>query len=261
MMYDLSGLKAGEAERIVVPDWRQLSREGKVTKDATYLHHRGKPLVAIWGIGFSDDREYTLDECARLIRFFKAEGCSVMIGVPYHWRKLHRDAVKDAALHSVIALADVVSPWAVGRYGSPKQARSQIGEMVPADLAWTAARQLDYLPVIFPGFSWHNLKRNHGETAALNLIPREGGDFLWSQAVANKRAGAKMIYVAMFDEIDEGTAIFKCTNNPPVGASKFITYEGLPSDHYLWLTGRIRDLLANEIPASDKLPTRRPAKR
>ena len=74
--------------------------------------------------------------------------------------------------------------------------------------------------------------------AALDDIPRCGGRFFWSQIVAAKRAGAEMLYVAMFDEVDEGTAIFKCTNDPPTAnGAKFVTYEGLPSDHYLRLTG------------------------
>ena len=65
-----------------------------------------------------------------------------------------------------------------------------------------------------------------------------------------------MIYVAMFDEVDEGTAIFKCTNNPPVGQSRFLTYEGLPSDHYLWLTGEGARLLRGERAIHDLIPER-----
>ena len=65
-----------------------------------------------------------------------------------------------------------------------------------------------------------------------------------------------MIYQAMFDEMDEGTAIFKCTNDPPTGASPFLSYEGLPSDHYLWLTGMGGKLLRGEIPRTKELPTR-----
>ena len=73
--------------------------------------------------------------------------------------------------------------------------------------------------------------------------------------VAAKRAGAEMIYVAMFDEVDEGTAIFKCTNQPPVGDGvSFLTYEGLPSDHYLQLTGEAAKLLREEIPVSEAMP-------
>ena len=40
-----------------------------------------------------------------------------------------------------------------------------------------------------------------------------------------------MAYVAMFDEVDEGTAIFKVTNWPP-RPGRFMTFDGLPSDWY-----------------------------
>ena len=70
-----------------------------------------------------------------------------------------------------------------------------------------------------------------------------------------------MIYVAMFDEIDEGTAIFKCDPNPPVGNSPFLKYydeqgNSLPSDHYLWITGQGERMLRQEIPLTGIIPTR-----
>ena len=58
-----------------------------------------------------------------------------------------------------------------------------------------------------------------------------------------------MAYVAMFDEVDEGTAIFKCSNEVPVGhESQFVTFEGLPSDFYLRLVGKGAKLIRGEIP-------------
>jgi hypothetical protein len=59
----------------------------------------------------------------------------------------------------------------------------------------------------------------------------------------------------MFDEMDEGTAIFKCANNPPAGV-KLCDYEGLPTDHYLWLTGEAGKMLRGEIPFTARMPTR-----
>ena len=45
-----------------------------------------------------------------------------------------------------------------------------------------------------------------------------------------------MAYVAMFDEVDEATAIFKVSNTHPK-PGHFVTYDGLPTDWYLRLTG------------------------
>ena len=64
-----------------------------------------------------------------------------------------------------------------------------------------------------------------------------------------------MIYQAMFDEVNEGTAIFKCTDNPPVGDSPFVNYEGLPSDFYLNLVGHASLMLRGKVPVTDKVPT------
>lgn len=255
VMYDLSGLPEGGTQR-VIDDWKRLRGELGVAKDPACLHHNGRPVVAVWGIGFSDrnkPREYTLAECLDLVRFLKNDGCTVMLGIPSGWRTLDRDALADPQLHALLAEADILSPWTVGRYRDPAGAKRHAERYWVPDLAWCREREIDYLPVVFPGFSWHNLKG-----AELDAIPRRKGEFLWSQFLAAKKAGAEMIYVAMFDEVDEGTAIFKCTNEPPVGEGvAFLTYEDLPPDFYLRLTGQGGRLLRGEIPATPEVPVPR----
>jgi hypothetical protein len=67
-----------------------------------------------------------------------------------------------------------------------------------------------------------------------------------------------MIYVAMFDEVNEGTAIFKVTDNPPVTApgsqTSFANLDGKPSDLYLKLTGEAAKMLRKEKPLNFKIP-------
>jgi hypothetical protein len=253
VMYDLSGLPAGGTAR-VIEDWRMLRAQMKMGDDAAYLRHHGKPLVAVWGVGFDDDRKYTLAECRTLIDFLKADGCSIMLGIPTGWRELHRDAAPDPALHEVLKLADVLSPWTPGRYRNPKEATRHGEKVWKTDMAWCSEHSLDYLPVVYPGFSWHNLKSD----SPIGSIPRLKGELLWSQFAAAKTAGANMIYVAMFDEVDEGTAIFKCTNDVPIGSAPFLDYEGLPSDHYLWLTGQGAAMLRGDLPLQVTAPKRTP---
>ena len=250
LMYDLSGLRDDDFERLA-EDWKQLRRRmqlGTDANDSAYLQLRGKPLVAIWGVGFSDDRDYGLEKAEWFIRLLKHNpewgGMSIMLGVPYFWREQKRDAVADPRLHSVLKLADVISPWSVGRYRNGPTEAVKIVQHQIADRDWCVQQNVEYLPVLWPGFSWQNLK---GEKPT--GIAREGGRFLWRQFLATTAAGNRSAYIAMFDEIDEGTAVFKCTNDPPVGASEFKTYEGLPTDHYLWLCREGGRLLRGDVPS------------
>jgi len=259
VMYDLSGLPKGGVPH-VIDDWKLLvdrMRLGNDPKDAAYFRHQGRPVVAVWGIGFNDGRKYTLAECERLVDFLKNDkrygGFTVLLGVPTGWRTLDGDSVNDPALHRIIGKADIVSPWTVGRYRSLDGIKEHARGRWRKDLELSRKYGKGYLPVVFPGFSWHNLRPD----VPLDEIPRQKGRFLWKQYVEAKRAGATADYQAMFDEMDEGTAIFKCTNDPPVGKSRFLTLEGLPSDHYLWLTGMGGKLLRGEIKAKEELPRRK----
>lgn len=258
LMYDLSGLPEGGV-RHVVEDWKLLvdrMRLGRDATDAAYLRHRGKPVVAVWGIGFNDGRRYTLAECERLVEFLQRDprygGNTVLLGVPTGWRTRDADSVPDPALEQIVRKADILSPWTVGRYRTLPGVADHARKRWAPDLAWCQANGKDYLPVVFPGFSWHNMRPR----SPLDEIPRLGGRFLWKQYVEAKRVGATMLYQAMFDEMDEGTAIFKCTNDPPVGASRFLTLEGLPSDQYLWLAGLGGKVLRGAAEPADDLPSR-----
>lgn len=254
VMYDLSGLRRGEI-KIIIDDWKQLVdrfQVGRDTNDGAYLHHRKKPLVAVWGIGFNDDRHYTLEECARLVDFLANDpqygGNCVMVGVPTYWRTLRDDCVADPRVHDIVKSANIVSPWSVGRFGSIEAVADFARNVWEPDMVWCKQQGLDYLPVVFPGFSWHNMRPE----AKFNEIPRHRGQLLWQQYLALRGLGAKMVYQAMFDEVDEGTAIFKCTNAPPIGESRFVDFESLPTDHYLSVVGQGGRLIRGEIEAPAK---------
>ena len=79
-------------------------------------------------------------------------------------------------------------------------------------------------------------------TGKPTCIPRRGGDFYREQFQKAKELGIDTAYVGMFDEVDEGTAIFKVTDTSPA-QGYFTTTEGKPSDFYLRLTGEGTRLL------------------
>jgi hypothetical protein len=152
---------------------------------------------------------------------------------------------------------DVISPWSVGRYAGNPGADIFKANTLEPDLADCKEKGMDYMPVIFPGFSWHNLKNG---LAALNQTPRRGGKFFWHQAYNAVSMGVDMIYVAMYDEVNEGTAMFKIAENssqlPTTGAFVPLNADGtaLPSDWYLKLMGEATKMLRRQIPLTSTIP-------
>jgi hypothetical protein len=255
VMYDFSGMKANDYET-VINDWKQLVDSLRLTtrgNKQTYLYHNGKPLVALWGAGFNDHRAYGAKDVEKLIDFLKNDkeygGCSIMLGVPAYWRDFGKDTDKDPYLMDIIKKVDIVHPWFVGRYN--ENTYDAFKEHMLGDIAWCRQNKLDYAPTVFPGFSWHNMYNK----SPMNQVPRNKGQFYWKQITGALQSGAQMLYIAMFDEVDEGTAILKAAKNPPVGQSNFVSFEkDIPEDYYLYLTGLAAKMLRKQIPLQTDIP-------
>ena len=236
LMYDISGNADFE---LFSNDWKRLIDNGIVRRDdPNYQHHAGRPLVAFWGL-FAE-RPESLEWFERAIDLVVSDpeygGVAVMAGVNDNWRTVSGE--NGERLRRIAARCTVISPWSVGRYGN-ENCEEWMERVIPEDMKWCKERNITYLPVIFPGFSWHNL---HG--GELDQIPRRGGTFYRRQAEKLLQLGAGQIYVAMFDEMDEGTCIFKTSRRVSVGETKFLTYgDGVGEDFYLKLTREIAEEL------------------
>jgi hypothetical protein len=206
IMYDLSGDDPDIVAR-VTRDWTALIQNMKLTDSPSYMRHKGKPLVGLWGLGFKD-RKIDAAQAEALIHFFRtsAAPATVIGGVPSGWRTLTGDSRAEPAWSDVYRSLDVISPWTVGRFADRVEAARFMKDYVIADMAETKRLKVDYLPVIFPGMSWYNGQKGR---VPLNNIPRLCGNFYNSLARLMRAAGARMLYTAMFDEVNEGTAIFK----------------------------------------------------
>lgn len=237
VMYDLSGMGPWGVDVLLKDIDTLASRYNLFDHDEnpSYLYHNGKPLVTVWGVGFNDRRRYGLEEGKSIVEGLKSRGFSVMLGIPTYWRDFGSDTVKDPELHGLICECDIIMPWFVGRYNEHKY--QNFCKNIDADIAWAKEHGVDYAPLCFPGFSWENMiYPRTGST-----IPRNSGRFFKMQLDYCLEAGAEMIYIAMFDEIDEGTAIFKLAKKIPVPTpgSTFVPLdEDVDGDLYLRLAGQ-----------------------
>lgn len=253
IMYDVSGWTNMQTE--IKTDWT--NKMSQYTSSSAYAMQNGKPVVCIWGFGFSDDNHnFTSDACIDVINWFKSKGCYVIGGVPTHWRDQNSDSRPDFL--SVYKDFNMLSPWMVGRIGNANESDGYYANTNKADEVYCRGNGIDYQPCILPG--------------DLSARQRAHGDFMWRQFYNMTRAGAQGLYISMYDEFNEGNQIVKTAESQDfVPAGPRIITDGVPgpnflaldedgtacsSDYYLRLTGDGAKMFKGLIPLTATRPTK-----
>ena len=261
IMYDISGADESLWAETILRDWRHLITDLNVTQSPSWIHHDGKPVLAIWGIGFTQ-HPGTPESSLQLLQQLRAVLPITFVGgVPTHWRSGDGDSKPN--YDSVYSAMDVLSPWLVGRYSDDAGFDSNMQNIFVPDARRLEQQKLGYAPVVFPGFSWSNMMRTRNQPPSpFNDIPRRAGKF-WShqaEGFAGMDQQPLFIYAAMFDEVDEGTAMFKAASTveeTPAAPAQFLylSVDGtsVPSDFYLSLAGNFTSKWRREriVPPAD----------
>ena len=224
IMYDMSGCDTTALIEALTKDWQFFVDSLKITRDDQYLHQGGKPVVGIFG--FFTDR-FSAVIADSVLDIFQNDGpYGAFVAASGQWPEPEEHLTDWLKVQERY---DAYIPWNIGNYNGDYAQTEQWDR----DKDRFSANGVLYMPLIYPGFGWDNLMNQPpGTTHKSRLM----GDFMWQQFLDAKQLGAEAIYVAMFDEIDESTAIFKVANDVPVN-HYFSDLEGLNSDFYLLMTG------------------------
>ncbi len=233
--YDVSSLE-GDANplEVMTNDWNFLVNDCHILDDPRYVHENGKPVLFIWGFS---RRDFSLAEADSVLDWFGTQNLYLIAGVHSSWES--------------------ETEW-YGHYQKYDQLLAWM-ERTQSDLESQKARLdswgMKILPHAWPGFSWNNLKMTvHPQS----YTARDGGDFYWDKLFNAVSIGADQIFLGMFDEYDEGTAMMPMSDNHPDPHTEwgyYIDNEGQDPFWWLRLSAAGRDMLNGLRPLTSTLPS------
>ncbi|WP_154402503.1 lectin [Mucilaginibacter endophyticus] len=247
IMYDASGW--GDLNAIK-SDWTNTIKGTlDLLNSSAYAKQNGKPVVSIYGLGYASHPSSAI-EALDLINWFKNQGCYVIGSIPGGWLKGENTKPN---FNETFAAFNMLSAWGVGGLIDNGYAA-----WIAGDQSFCREHGIDYQPCIYPGTAFHN---TNGTISRKNEIPRQHGDLLWKQFATLKQASISTTYIAMFDELNEATSIFKVAEDStmiPKG-KYFLTLDAdgvhVSSDFYLRLVHDGGDMLKGITPYRLKLTT------
>lgn len=223
VMYDMSAAgryNQNDVIRRIQQDW-MYNIENKVISSPNYAQAEGKPVVCLWGVhaneGTDGNRYIKVEATIQLVQWFRDRGIYVIGGIPdaQFWRTDQAD--KHARGIEMYSSFDMISPWYIGGdvnsiagtdSGNSSRLARGIDFCVGKPRSWAGNQPIAFMPTVWPGFAWTNMSGNTGQP---NAFPRDGGQHVWKQIRGylnhekNANNEIKSIYLAMFDEYDEGT--------------------------------------------------------
>ena len=239
IMYDISGWTNFQTE--LKSDWTTYMSTH--TSSTAYAKQNGKPVVCIWGIGVSG-RPGNPTTWIDVITWFQSQGCYVIVGGPGNF-------ATDATNRSAYLQANMLMGWRVGASPTTDFVKND-----STDRNFCNSNGIDYQVDVYPGTSFFNTNKTKK-----NIIPRQHGDFMWTQYAAARSTSIPSVYISMFDEMNEATGILPCAEDSsmiPTG-QYFLTldYDGthVSADFYLRLTTDGGKMIKGQIAYTPTHPT------
>jgi hypothetical protein len=240
--YDVSSLDTDPNPfEVMTNDWNYLVNQCQILNDPRYLHENGKPVLFIWGFSVSG-RNFTVSQAQQIVGWFTNQNLYVIGGVNSTWQA-------NTSWHSQYQQYDQLLGWMESSLADLNSQRTQLN-------GWG----MKVLPHAWPGFSNNNLQKT---VFPDSYTARNGGAFYWARLTNAISCGADQIFLGMFDEYDEGTAIMPMSDLHPdvynAGGTNtwghYLDNEGRDPFWYLRLSGAGKEMLNGQRTVSSSLPS------
>jgi hypothetical protein len=216
--YDVSELSDPYMASTIEADWKWLHDSAHILQDSNYAHNNGKPVVFVWGLSLRPN--ISVASADSLINFLKNDpvygGNYVIGGIGNNWQSLLPTWQEHYQRYNGLLV------W------QPQNNAN--------DHATFASWGVDWYPHIW-------------------IDHQTPGTGFWGNLYNASAAGADRLFLGMFDEYNEGTAVSPMSDDPPISSPVFETNQGKSPFWWLQLAKEGKAMMLKQTPLTPTMPS------